>query len=145
MNKSFVFIILLFLALNAYSKEHRIEMLNKDAKESMTFKPIFLKANLGDVVVFVPTTKGHTSESVFTPVGANSWAGKTSQEVKVTLNKEGIYIYNCKNHGVMGMTGLIQVGKASNLSQAKEFYEKFKKKMAMNKNRLTKYLEAIDH
>ncbi|MGB0453413.1 MAG: pseudoazurin [Bacteriovoracaceae bacterium] len=143
MYKLIFILVLSSLSIVGNAKEYKVEMLNKSNGESMVFKPMFLKAEVGDIITFIPTTKGHTSESVYTPKGANTWKGKTSKEVKVTLNKDGVYIYKCKNHGVMGMTGLIQVGKPVNLIESKEFYNEFKKKFVMNKDRLDKFLNTI--
>lgn len=150
----FKLIFFLFLTCSSllglsFSKEYKVEALNKGDAHSMTFKPMFLKASVGDVVTFIPTSKGHTSESVFTPKGATTWKSKTSKEVKVTLNKEGLYIYKCRNHGIMGMAGVIQVGasasgdggRPTNFIEAKKFYNKLKKKFIMNKNRLDKFFE----
>jgi len=139
-------VVTLFLtcsALAGFAKEYKIEMLNKSNGQTMVFKPMFLKANIGDVVTFVPTTKGHISQSVYTPKDANTWKGITSKEVKVTLNKEGIYIYKCQNHGIMGMAGVIQIGKPTNLKEVKKFYSGFKKKLIMNKVRLDKIINDL--
>ena len=82
----------------------------------------FLKIKAGDEVIFSPKSKGHIPHSIYIPAGAKSWKGKISEEIKVNLDKEGVYIYECQNHGIMGMTGIIQVGKASNLNEAKDFF-----------------------
>lgn len=111
-------------------------MLNKNGNESMTFSPSYLKIEKGDEVKFIPKDLGHTSRSVFTPKEAISWDGKVNEELKIIFKTEGIYIYECANHGVMGMIGLIQVGEANNLEEAKSFAESYKKKIVLNKNRL---------
>ena len=131
----FFFLILLFSSTSIFAKTYEIQMLNKDGKESMIFKPQVVKAQVGDKVVFIPTDKGHTSQSVFLPENAISWKGKVSKKVEVSLKEEGVYIYECQNHGIMGMVGIIQVGKPTNLEAAKKFFKKFQKKFVMNKNR----------
>ena len=105
----------------------------------MVFEPMLLKAEVGDSVNFVPKSKGHTSQSVYTPDGAKTWKGKTSQPVTVTLDKEGLYIYECQNHGIMGMVGMIQVGEVKSIEKAKTFFEKYKNKFIMNKTRFDNY------
>lgn len=143
MHQLIIALLIIFSSFAGFAKEYKVEMLNKSDGQSMVFKPMFLKVNIGDSITFVPTSKGHTSQSSYTPEGANTWKGKTNKEVKVTLNKEGIYLYKCQNHGIMGMAGVIQVGKATNIKEAKEFYNSFKKKFIMNKDRLDKFINEI--
>ncbi len=147
----FTFLLIIFslpLISNAIAKEqkaakqtnhHQIKMLNRSNDQSMVFEPAFLKVKKNDVITFTPTDLTHNSRSAFLPEGAQKWQGKNNQEITVTLEKEGIYIYECSNHTLMGMVGVIQVGEASNLDEAKDFA--MKKKFATNKDRLAKYLE----
>jgi pseudoazurin len=135
MLKIFSLVVLIF-SFNSYSKSYEIHMLNKSGSESMTFSPSFLKIEVGDEVRFIPKDIGHTSRSVFTPKGAATWAGKVNEEIKVTFKDEGAYIYECANHGVMGMIGVIQVGNAKNLEEAKVFSESYKNKITLHKTRL---------
>ncbi len=111
-------------------------MLNRVGNESMTFSPSFLKIEPGDEIKFIPKNIGHTSRSVFIPKEASSWAGKVNEEVKIVFKTEGVYIYECANHGVMGMIGVIQVGNAKNLEEAKVFSESYKNKIVLHKTRL---------
>ncbi|MFP5386670.1 MAG: pseudoazurin [Bacteriovoracia bacterium] len=126
----------LVFSSKVFSKTYEVQVLNKDGNESMTFSPSFLKIEPGDDVKFIPKDVGHTSRSVFVPKGAESWNGKVNEEIKVSFNQEGVYIYECANHGVMGMVGMIQTGKAINLEEAKIFSESHKKKIMLNKKRL---------
>lgn len=130
-------------SINGFAKTHEVLTLNKSNGQTMVFEPMFLEIEVGDTVKFVPKDKGHTSQSVFTPEGIEPWKGKTSKEIEVTLNKEGVYIYECQNHGIMGMAGVIQVGKAINVEKAKEFFSKYKKKFIMHKDRLNPIIEKI--
>lgn len=130
----------IIFSFNSHSKTYEIQMLNKNGSESMVFSPSFLKIEQGDEVKFNPKDLGHTSRSVFVPQNAASWEGKVNEGIKVTFKNEGVYIYECANHGVMGMIGVIQVGKASNLAEAKIFTEGYKKKILLNKGRLDNLL-----
>lgn len=90
-----------------------IKMLNKGSNgEAMVFEPASIKANVGDVVTFVPVDKGHDAASMkgMIPVGAEEFIGKMNQEVKVTLEKEGAYVIKCAPHMGMGMVALVVVG-----------------------------------
>ena len=50
-------------------------------------------------------------------------------------------MYQCDPHKPMAMVGVIQVGKATNLDEAKKEAANYGKSLAMNKDRLTKYLD----
>lgn len=96
-----------------YAADHQVLMLNKDAQgKPMQFEPAFLKVAPGDTVTFVPKDKGHNSETLPNkiPEGAKGWKGKINEEVTVTLDAEGYYVFKCLPHVAMGMVGLIQVG-----------------------------------
>lgn len=106
----------------ALAAEHEVRMLNKGPDgQAMQFDPAFLKIEPGDSVKFVPTDKGHNSESILDmlPEGAETWKGKMNEEVTVTFDVEGIYGYKCQPHFALGMVGVIQVGDSTdNLDSA---------------------------
>lgn len=97
----------------ALAADYQVKMLNKgpDGK-MMEFDPAFLKISPNDSVTFVPTDKGHSSESIegMIPDGAQPWKGGMSQKITVTFTKPGVYAYKCLPHFVLGMVGLIEVG-----------------------------------
>ncbi len=127
----------------ALAAEHEIKMLNSGAGGIMVFEPGFLKVNVGDTVTFLPTDPGHNSVSYFTPEGGVTWEGDFNEAVTITMNKEGIYIYDCVPHTAMAMVGVIQVGNATNLAEAQEAAKELNKKFVMNKDRLDKYMAQI--
>lgn len=97
----------------AWAADHRVEMLNKDSEgRPMQFEPAFLRIEPGDTVTFVPTDKGHNSESINTLIVSEdqAWKGKINEEITVTFDQAGSYAYKCLPHFAMGMVGLIQVG-----------------------------------
>ncbi len=134
---------MVFVATEGVAKTYEVLILKKSNGQSMVYDPMFLKVEVGDAIKFVPKDMGHTSQSVFTPDGVEPWKGKTSKEISITLEKEGVYIYECQNHGIMGMAGIIQVGNAVNLNEAKEFFSKFKNKFIMHKDRLNPIIDKI--
>jgi pseudoazurin len=105
----------------ANAAEVEVKMLNKGADGVMVFEPALVKINPGDTVKFVVTDKGHNAESIETmiPEGGKTFVGKMNEEVSVTFDKPGVYGYKCKPHYGMGMVGMVVVGEASNLDQAK--------------------------
>jgi pseudoazurin len=66
-----------------------------------------------------------------------------SQDIEVTLTKEGVYVYQCTPHNMMAMVGVIKVGNATNLDQVKAKAGNYKKIFLMNQERLDSYLSQI--
>lgn len=108
------------LAGAAQAADHQIQMLDKGEKGVMVFQPDFVQAAPGDTVTFVPTDKGHDAESIWgmIPEGAKTFRGKSSEQITVTLDKEGVYGVKWAPHYGMGMVALIVVGKPVNLAHA---------------------------
>ena len=133
------------LSSNLYAAEHEVKMLNsgKDG-QIMLFEPASLKVAVGDTIKFMPTDMGHNSVSTFTPEGADTWKGEINKEVSITLNKEGIYMYTCEPHNVMGMVGVIQAGEATNKDAAMKAAKELSSKISMNKDRLEKYITELE-
>ena len=125
----------------SHATVHEVLMLNKDPDDSskkMLFSPYMLELNVGDTVKFVPSDKGHNSESIkgMLPKGAAKWKGKINKEVEVTFDIPGFYGYQCKPHANMGMIGLIVVsgeGKLDNFEDAKGAKQRGKAKKAWKK------------
>lgn len=134
----------ILLTSNALAKNHQVQMLNYKDGKTMVFDPGYLKIDLKDQVTFIPNDLSHNSKSLFTPKEAKKWNGKNDQKITISFDHEGIYIYECSNHSAMAMLGIIQVGKPTNLKSAREFLKNHKKKIAMNKDRLDKYLTNLN-
>jgi len=145
MKKLFTYLLLtlMILPLPAIGETHDVLIMENAGNQSLIFKPLLLKVEVGDSVTFRSELAGHVTQSVFVPDGANTWGGPHEEKASVTLNKEGIYIYECRFHGNLGMVGIIQVGKANNLDAAKTFYHKYKKKFIVNKDRLDNVINNI--
>jgi pseudoazurin len=111
----------LMIAGGAQAADHEVQMLNKGEKGAMVFQPNFVQAAPGDTITFIPTDKGHDAESIkgMIPDGAEPFKGKIGQEIKVTLDKEGVYGVKCTPHYGMGMVMLVVAGKPVNLEAAK--------------------------
>jgi pseudoazurin len=110
-------------AAPANAAEHVVKMLNKSGSKQMQFEPAFVMAAPGDTVKFVATDKGHMVETVpdMWPDGAKPVKGAMSQDVTMTVDKEGVYGVKCTPHYPMGMVAVIEVGKPTNLDKAKAF------------------------
>ncbi|UWQ86011.1 pseudoazurin [Leisingera caerulea] len=89
-----------------------VKMLNRGEAGAMVFEPRFVSAQVGDIVVFRATDKGHNAETVkgMVPEGQEPFAGKINEEIEVELTTEGMIGVKCKPHLGMGMVMVIQVG-----------------------------------
>ena len=143
---------LFLLTVPAFAAEHTVKMLNNGDGGMMIFEPAVLQVSVGDTVNFVATDMAHNSASVFTPPGATTWNGAMSQDISVTLDTPGIYIYEWTPHAMMAMVGVIQVKDGMDLDlsldsayvdAADTFAEVYKNKFVMNNDRLDNYLSDL--
>ena len=125
--------------------EHVVKMLNSGNDGTMVFEPAVIKVSLGDTIHFKATDLSHNSASMncMIPSGAKSWAGSLSQDISVTLDTEGVYVYQCDPHVMMAMVGVIQVGEAVNMDEVMEAAESQKSSFIMNGSRLDQYLSQL--
>lgn len=137
-------LLLLAIASSAQAADHTVKMLSSGKDGAMVFEPAFVKVAVGDTVVFTPTEKAaHNSASLLVPPGANGWKSDPDKEFKVKLEKEGVYLYACQPHKMMGMVGVIQAGKPVNLADAKATAAKEQAAFAMGKDRFDKALAQV--
>ena len=101
--------------------EHTVKMLNSGEGGQMIFEPAVLKVSVGDTIHFKASDMSHNSASIdgMLPDGAESWSGQMNMDISVTLDTEGVYVYQCDPHVMMAMIGVIQVGEAVNMSEIK--------------------------
>ena len=131
------------VALTIQAAEHEVKMLNFGDEGSMIFEPGFLKVEVGDTVHFKSVDMAHNSESVagLIPANATPWKGEINQDISVTLNEEGVYVYQCTPHLILGMIGIIQVGNPVNIGEVRNNVGKLT--FAVNPERLTNYLNQV--
>ena len=141
------------LSVPAFAAEHEVKMLNNGAGGMMIFEPAVLKASVGDTVKFVATDMAHNSVSVFTPPGATPWKGAMNQEIVITIDKPGVYIYECTPHAMMAMVGVIQASDgldfetsldSTYVELAHEFAKTYQQKFVMNNQRLDAYIHELE-
>lgn len=142
--KNIVLFLLLSFSSIAFSAEHEIKMLNFGSEGGMVFEPGFLKVNVGDKVNFVAVDISHNTESVegLIPAGATSWKGDINENVSVVIDKEGVYVYQCTPHIILGMVGVIQAGEPVNKDAVMANIGKIT--IAVNSERLTNYLAQVN-
>lgn len=135
---------LVLCAVSANAADIQVKMLDNSATEGLfSFEPSFVKADVNDTIVFIPTNQAHNTSSMLIPSGAQAWKSPYNKEVRVKLEKEGVYLYSCDAHKKMGMVGVVQVGKAVNLEEAKKKVAEESVTMVMNKDRFTKAIEKV--
>lgn len=145
MKKFLVAISLAFLSVLSNAAEYKVNLVTVGAgNESMVFEPGYLKISKGDTVIFAPSDITHNAVSFSIPPNAKSFSTPLDgKPAKVTFDTEGIYLYKCVPHAVMGMLGVIQVGKPVNLKQTKADWEKFKTTVMIKKERVDEYLKNV--
>ena len=121
--KLFTAIAILFISTSASAADMTIEMLNKDADgNKMVFSEEIARVDIGDIITWIPTTKGHNVEMISSP-NDMKLKSKNGKEVKISFDKAGIYYYWCTPHKGMGMIGLVVVdGKLIEKPVLREMY-----------------------
>ena len=144
--KNFLYLfIFCFLSNLVLSSDYEIKMLNSGPGGIMVFDPPVIKIEKGDTVHFKSVDMAHNSQSIehMMPSGGDTWNGGMSQDVSVTFNTEGVYVYQCTPHLMMAMVGVIQVGNNKNLEDVKQKANQLKNSFVTNKERSTQYLSEL--
>lgn len=125
--------------------EHTVKMLNMGDGGSMIFEPAVLKVSIGDTIHFKATDASHNSETIsgMIPEGAEGWMGALNEDISITINDEGVFVYQCSPHAMLAMVGVIQVGEAVNLEAVKEAAQNMKPTFVSNSDRLNNYLAQL--
>ena len=125
--------------------EHEVKMLNSGEGGQMIFEPAVLKVSVGDTIHFKAADMSHNSAVIdgMLPEGAESWAGQMNMDISVTLDTEGVYVYQCDPHVMMAMIGVIQVGEATNINDIKAATNTLKSSFVMNAERIDTYLNQL--
>ncbi|MEL7256826.1 MAG: plastocyanin/azurin family copper-binding protein [Pseudomonadota bacterium] len=97
----------------AIAETIEIEMLNRnDAGDRMVFSQELIRAEVGDVIRFIPTDKSHNAQSVkgALPDGQEPFRGRVNQPVEYAVTETGLTAVVCLPHQTMGMVALVVVG-----------------------------------
>ena len=125
--------------------EHVVKMLNMGDGGAMIFEPAVIKVSLGDTIHFKATDISHNSETItnMVPAGADGWMGALNEDISITIDTEGVYVYQCSPHAMLAMVGVIQVGEAVNLDDVKAAALSMKSTFVSNSDRLDGYLAQL--
>jgi pseudoazurin len=103
----------LAFAAPAWAETIEIEMLNRtEDGRVMAFSEELIEVEVGDIVRFVPTDKGHNAQSVkgALPDGQEAFKGRINQEIEVEITAPGLIAVICQPHVTVGMAALIMAG-----------------------------------
>ena len=125
--------------------EHVVKMLNMGDGGAMIFEPAVIKVSLGDTIHFKATDISHNSETIsnMVPAGADGWMGALNEDISITIDTEGVYVYQCSPHAMLAMVGVIQVGEAVSLDDVKAAAQSMKSTFVSNSDRLDGYLAQL--
>ena len=127
---------LVFVSSLAYAETTTIEMLNKrDDGAKMVYSQDIARVAVGDTITWVPTSKGH---NVHFLAGPDGWKlpkkSKNNDEISITFDTPGVYLYQCTPHATMGMIAFVVVGEdTSNLDAIKKMKIRGKSKKKFKK------------
>ena len=116
--------VLIGSSFGAFAETIEIEMLNKNgAGDRMVFGEELIRAEVGDVIRFVPTDKSHNAQSVkgALPENQDAFKGKMNKAVEYTITETGLTAVVCLPHQAMGMVALVVVG--DDLSNAEQILD----------------------
>jgi pseudoazurin len=108
----------------AFAETIEVQMLNEnDAGDKMVFSQELIRAEVGDVIRFVPTDRSHNAQSVrdALPEGQEAFKGKMNKEIEYLVTETGLTAVVCQPHQTMGMVALIVVG--NDLSNAQDILD----------------------
>ena len=108
----------------AFAETIEIQMLNEnETGEKMVFSQELIRAEVGDVIRFVPTDRSHNAQSVkgALPEGQEAFKGRMNQEIEYMVTETGLTAVVCQPHQTMGMVALIVVG--NDVSNADEILD----------------------
>ena len=124
MYKLLSIVFLIGSSVAAFANTIEVKMLTKnDAGDRMVFSQELVRAEVGDIIRFLPTEKGHNAQSVkgALPDGQKSFRGKQNKTVEYLVTETGLTAVVCAPHQAMGMVALIVVG--NDLSNAQKILD----------------------
>jgi pseudoazurin len=113
--KTLYFYLAVFAAVftvSAANADVTIEMLNKrDDGAKMVYSQDITRIEVGEIITWIPTSKGHNVEFI---AGPDGWKlpkkSKLNKVVEMQFNTPGVYLYQCSPHKTMGMIAIVVVG-----------------------------------
>jgi pseudoazurin len=100
-------------SVTAFAETIEVQMLNENADgDKMVFSQELIRAEVGDVIRFVPTDRSHNAQSVrdALPEGQEAFKGRMNNEIEYLVTETGLTAVVCQPHQTMGMVALIVVG-----------------------------------
>ena len=113
--------LLLASSASVFAETIEVEMLNKnEAGDRMVFSQELVRAEVGDVIRFIPTDKSHIAQSVKAalPDGQEPFRGKVNKAIEYEITETGLTAVICLPHQGLGMVALVIAG--DDLSNAEQ-------------------------
>lgn len=134
------FVVSFFMPHAVQAETYIVESVDYRDYKSLFFEPQFIRIEPGDSITFSVTNFDHQPQSVFIPDGARPWKSESGENITVQFSKVGVYLFDCVYHNVMGMAGVILVGRAGtpdNYEEEMQLYSVYRDEtFVMNKDRL---------
>jgi len=104
LNRLPVLIFFVLIGSLGIAETFEVKMLNRGVSGTMVFEPSFLKVNVGDIIKFKSTDKGHNVESIkgMLPKKVKKFKSKISDDFVFTVPEQGLYGIKCTPHYRMG-------------------------------------------
>ncbi len=112
LRNSFYCFLFMLVSASASAAEHVI------SAQATKFAPVVIFIEPGDTVVW-KNMVGHNAVAIegLVPEGGKLFNIPLGTDGSVTLDVEGVYIYECTPHISLGMLGAIIVGQAGNMAE----------------------------
>lgn len=108
---------LVAMAIPAVAEDVTLEMWNKDPedkKRKMIFSEEIVTIEPGQSITWLASDKGHNVQMIAGPEGYKlPKKSKISEDVTLSFDTPGVYVYVCTPHATMGMIGIVVVGEAT--------------------------------
>ena len=108
---------LVAMAIPAVAEDVTLEMWNKDPedkKRKMVFSEEIVTIEPGQSITWLASDKGHNVQMIAGPEGYElPKKSKISEDVTLSFDTPGVYVYVCTPHATMGMIGIVVVGEAT--------------------------------
>ncbi|SLN30008.1 Pseudoazurin precursor [Roseivivax jejudonensis] len=101
---------LLAFAAPAAAEVIEVEMLNRtEDGRNMAFSQELIMADVGDVIRFVPTDRGHNAQTVegAIPDGQEGIKGRINEAVEYEVTEPGVSAIICLPHVTLGMVAVV--------------------------------------
>jgi len=144
MHKIFFCLIMISGVFSAVAEEHTVNLVTTGSDgQMMVMEPGFIKIKVGDSIKFIPSDITHNASSFIGPQTSKAFSTGLGKIESIKFETEGVYLYKCDPHFMIGMIGLIKVGSPVNIDEVKNIWESKKGTVIANQERIDDYLKMV--